>query len=91
MIFDFFQQAKRIHRGNDGFASIKTVKASEGLGDGVIETGISGQNIDQRQVVSFAHGIIIKVVSRRNFNAAGAKFCVHVVVSNDRNFPITQR
>ena len=55
------------------------------------DIAVKGQDVDHRQGVTFTHFIVVKVVRRSDFHAAGAFFHVGVFVANDRNTTVNQR
>ena len=55
------------------------------------DIAVKGQDVDHRQRVTFTHFIVVKVVRRSDFHAAGAFFHVGVFVANDRNTTVNQR
>ncbi len=62
----------------------------EHLGAGQ-DAGVLVEDVDQRQVVALADLIVVEVMSRGDFYAAGAKFEVDVVVGDDRDQAVHQR
>ena len=46
------------------------------------------EDVDHRQVVAFAHFIIVEVVGGRDLHAAGAELRVDIVVGNDGDVAI---
>ena len=40
--------------------------------------------------MAFAHIIVIKIMRRGDFDTAGTKFRIHIIVGNNRNFPVSQ-
>ncbi|RMQ40687.1 hypothetical protein ALQ05_101874 [Pseudomonas amygdali pv. mori] len=53
--------------------------------------GILVEDVQQRQVVAFADFIVVEVMRRGDFHAAGAEFRVAVVVRDDRDAAAYQR
>jgi len=55
------------------------------------DIAVEGQNVDHRQGVTTAHFIVVEVVRRGDFHAAGAFFHVGVFVAHNRNTAVYQR
>ena len=58
---------------------------------GFANVAIKGQNIDHRQRMATTDFIVVKVVRRGDFHAAGAFFHIGVFIANDWNTAIDQR
>src|SRR5690606_33230295 len=52
--------------------------------------GVLVEDVDQREVVTFAHFIVVEVVGRGDLHAAGAEFAVNVFVGDDGDQAVDQ-
>ena len=91
MILDLVQQAQGIQIRNNLPARRHAIQTLIRLGCGVVNGGFWGKDVDQRQIVASAHFVIVKVVCRGDFYAAGTEFTIHIVIGNYRNAPADQR
>ena len=97
MRFDFDQEALFLQIGNHLFARGKAVQACVFFRQGKAllrfafevehfgvcqHFGFQVEHINQARVVAFADFIVVEVVRRRDFHAAGAKIFFNVFVSN---------
>ena len=55
------------------------------------DVAVKGQDVDHRQGVTFPDFIVVKVVRRSDFHAAGAFFHIGVFIADDRNAAVNQR
>ena len=56
----------------------------------VVDVGVECEDVDGRQLMSLANGIVVEVVGGRDLDAAGTEFRVHIVVGNHRNLTAHQ-
>ena len=85
VVVNFNQRTVCFELCHNGFTRIKAVEPLIGFWRFVINFGIRGEDIDHRQAVTLTHVVIVKIVCRRNLNAAGTKLRVHIIISNDRD------
>ena len=85
IVFNLFQQPEFFEFGDNGFARIKAVHTAVGFRHLVIQGGIVVQDVVNRQVVSLTDVIVIEIMCRRYFYAAGTEFRIDVVVGDDGN------
>ena len=90
MRFDALQKTQCLKVTDDCAACFVAVQLPIGFRGGVTDGRVPGEDIDQWQVMSQTHFIIIEVVGRRNFYAAGPKFGVYIIISDNGNFPIAE-
>ena len=91
VVVDLLQQAGGFQVRDDVFAGLEAVHAAVGLRRLIVDVGLIGEDIDQRQVVALAHRVIVEIMRGRDLHAAGAEILVHVIVGDDRDFAIRQR
>ncbi len=53
--------------------------------------GMLIKDVDLRQVVALAHGIVVRIMSRRNLHKSSAEVLVDVPIGKNRNFAINDR
>ena len=90
MRHSFLQKALFFQIFQHRFAAIVTVHALVGSRAVFIDFGIQREDGDERQVMALAASIVVEVVRACNFHAAAAKFAVHKIVCNHRDFAVTQ-
>ncbi len=91
VVFDFVQQAERVHVRDDLLTRRKAFQTLIFFRCYLVDAGINGKNINQRQVVTLAHLIVVEIVCRGNFHTARAFFWVSVIVAHHRNQAPHQR
>ena len=57
----------------------------------VPDVGVLGHDVNHRQIVALAHGIVVEVVGRRDLHATGAFLRIGVMVGNDGDTAVHQR
>ena len=91
MRFYFFQQPGAVEVGDDFVARDPAVKAAIGGGDVVVQGGVRVHQVDDFHHVSLADGVVVKVVRRGDFDAAGAEVHFDVFVGDDGDDALGQR
>ena len=91
MRLGFFEVSRRFEVGGELFARGEAFHAAIGGRHIVIQVCVGGEDVDERQVVALADGVVVEVVRGGDFQAAGAEFAVHVVIGNDGDFPAGER
>jgi hypothetical protein len=91
VLVGLFQDAEGFEVGNDSLAGVEAVEAAVFLGGIVVDLRIQRQDGDHWQTVALANSVVVEVMCRRDFDAAGAEFEIDVAVGDDRNFAIGQR
>ena len=89
--FYFFQQPGAVEVGDDFVARDPAVKAAIGGGDVVVQGGVRVHQVDDFHHVSLADGVVVKVVRRGDFYAAGAEVHFDVFVGDDGDDALGQR
>ncbi len=79
------QQLLRLQVCEHALARLEAVEASVGWRRVVIELGFKRENVDLRQAVPLAHCIVVEIVRRSDFHAAGAEYRVHVFIGDHGN------
>ena len=69
MRLNLLKQAQRIKLLYDERTRVETIQSMKTLGRFLVNLCVGGQNIDLGQLVSFAHRVIVEVMSRRNLDA----------------------
>ena len=90
MIFDFDEQAGGLKIRDDRLTRIKAIHPTVFFWRQIVDARVIQQDVDHRQVVTLAHFIVIKVVSRCDFYTARSEFWINIVVGDDRDFTIDQ-
>ncbi len=88
---DLLQQVQGLEVFDDLLAGIETIQAAVFDGHFVIEARVFGQDVDHRQVVALADGVVVEVVGGRDLDAAAAEVWIDVVVGDDRDHTACQR
>ena len=88
---DRFQQSLGLEVGDDARARIEAVETLIRGRCRFVDAGIDGEDVDQRQVVPAADGMVVEVVRGGDLDAAGAECGVDVVVGDDRDQSAGQR
>ena len=90
VLFHLFQKAQFLQVGNDGFAGLVAIHSLI-LAAQLVDNALIIQNPNGLQIVPQTYLKVIGVVSRSHLYTAGAEFHVHILVSNNGNFPVHQR
>ena len=85
VIVNFNQYTVFFELRYNSFTRIKAVQPLIGFRGFVVNFGIRREDIDHRQAVTLTHVVIVEIMRRRNLNAAGTKFRIHIIISNDRD------
>ena len=89
--FYFFQQSGAIEVSNDFVARHPAVETAIGGGDVVVQGGIGVHQVDDFHGVPLADGVVVEVVRRGDFDAAGAEVHFDVFISDDGDNALGQR
>ena len=87
---DVVEQAVAIEPVDDSGTGLIAVHAGE-LAVAIHNVCRLIENVDLRQIVRLAHGIVIRVMCRRDFHEASAVVCIDVPVGEDRNLAVHDR
>ncbi len=90
VVFGLFQQPLRCKVVDHDLAGLETVQTKVFFRCRFVDAGIDGEDIDDGQMVALAHGVVIEIVGRGDFDAAGAEGGVHILVSNDGDAPLAE-
>ena len=85
VVVNFNQNAIGFELCNNCLTRIKAVQPLIGFRGFVVNFGIRGEDIDHRQAMTLTHVVIVEIMRWRNLNAAGTKFRIHIIISNDRD------
>ena len=88
---DLFDQTLCFQFGDDFLAGFEAIQSAIGRGHVVVQCCIRIEHIDQRKIVPLADLVVVEVVSRCDFHAAGTEGRIDVRVRNDRDLTIAQR
>jgi len=83
------QKPLRLQLGHGLFPGHEPVEPAVGLGHLVVQMGIEPEDADQRQPVALGHGVVVGIVRRCHFHAAGAEARIHGRIGDDGNAPAT--
>ena len=83
VVLDFFEQAQFLHVLDNLLTGLESIHAAVGFRRAVVDAGVVVENVDDFQVVALADLVVVEIVRRRDLDAAGTEFRVHVVVGND--------
>ncbi len=86
--FETFQ-ASELGRNLAVDALVQRAVEVEHLG-GRQHVGVLVEDVQQRQVVALAHFVVVEIVGRGDFHAAGAEFRVAIIVGDDRDAAANQ-
>ena len=81
----FDQQPGSVEVGQHDLARVVAVESTVFFRRFVVDLRFEREDRDQRQLVAHADRVVIEVVRRGDFHAAGAEFAVDVVVSDHRD------
>ena len=90
VFLDLHHQAQGLQVGHHLFAGRKAVQALVGGRCLVVDLGIEREHADHWQAVALAHGVVVGVMRRGDFDHAGAKGSVHIGVGNYRDASAAQ-
>ena len=76
---------------DDLLARVEAVHAAILLGRVVVDLRVEREDLDLRQLVALADGVVVEIVRGRDLHDARAEFAVDVIVGDDRNFAVAQR
>ena len=85
MVVNFNQYTVFFELRYNSFTRIKAVQPLIGFRGFVVNFGIRGEDIDHRQAMTLTHVVIVEIMRWRNLNAAGTKFRIHIIISNNRD------
>ena len=88
--FDFCQQALCIQISNHALTGFEAIHAAIGFRRVVTDFGIQRQDGNHFQLMALANGVIVEIMCRCDFHAAGTESFIHIGVSNHRNFTACQ-
>ena len=88
---DVLHQPQFFQIGDDPLAGLEPVQTAIGFGAVVVDFGVGGEDVEQRQLVALPHRVVIEIVGRSDLDAAGAEAGVHVLVGDDRDVSTGQR
>jgi len=88
---DVLHQSQFFQIGDHSFAGLEAIQAAIFVGAVVVDFGIGGEDIEQRQLVALADRVVVEIVRRRDLDAAGAEGRIDVFVGNDGNRAARQR
>ena len=90
VVLDLLQQAQRVQIVDHFLAGVEPVQAAVGLRRVVVQMRLDGKQVDLRQIVALAHFVVVEVMGRGDFHAAGTEVRVHVIVGDNRNIAVGQ-
>jgi len=88
---DILHQPQFFQIGDDPLAGLETIQPAIGFRAVVVDFGVGGEDVEQRQFVALADRIVVEIVRRRDLDAAGAEGRVDVFVGDDGNRAARQR
>src|SRR5690606_241847 len=88
---DFLEQAGVLHVADQLLAAVETVETTVGFRRVVVDGAVGRQDVDQRQLVALADLVVVEVVRRGDFHAAGTELRIDVAVGDDRDAAVTKR
>ena len=91
VFFHLLEQALGLNDFDGFLTSHEAIQTVQLGATRAVDVAVSGQHVDNLQVVLHAHLKVGAVMSRGNLQCAGTKVDFHVVISNNRNFGIAQR
>ena len=86
MLFNFFNQPQGLQVLLDLPARRVPVQAPVRLRPVVVDGGVRREDVEQRQLVSLSHLVVIEIMGRRDLDATAAEGRVHIVVGDHRQF-----
>ena len=86
-LVDVVEQTVLVEPVDDGLAALVAVHAGE-LTVAVHDDGVLVEDVDLRQVVGLAHGVVVGVVRGRDLHEARAEVLVDVVVGEDGDLAV---
>ena len=86
-VLDVIEQVVLLKPLDDGLAALVTVHAGK-LAVTLDDHRVLVEDVDLRQVVGLAHGVIVGVVGRRDLNEAGAKVGVDMPILKDGDLAV---
>ncbi len=89
--FDLLQQPQRFEFGNDLVACDEPVQPAVALRHFVVQRRVVGKHVVHRQPVTLPDVVVVEVMGRRDFHAAGAEGRIDIVVGDDRDPPPDDR
>ena len=90
-VFDLFQQALRFDVGNAQFAAFVTVQTGIAFAADRVHGAVAVHHIDERQIMTLAHLIVVGVVGGGDLHAAGTLFRIGVFVLDNGDLAVRQR
>ena len=85
------EQALGVEVGDHALPGGEAIEATVGLRRLIVDGGVFGEDVDQRQLVAGANFMVIEIVGRGDLHAAGAELHVDISVGDDGNLPADQR
>jgi len=82
---DTLEQAVGVELGHDALARLEAIEAAQVRRRIVVQARVGREDVDQRQPVTHADGVVVEVVRRSYLQAAGAEGGVDVAVGDDRD------
>ena len=84
----FHQQAGGVQVGKHGLACGVAIQAAILRRRVFVHRRIRSEDVDHRQRMALADGVVVEIVRRRDFHDAGAEFAIDVIVGDDRDLAI---
>ena len=85
------QQAQGLEVGEHGLARGVAVEAAVLFRRVAVDGGFGREDVDQRQLVALADGVVVEVVRGGDLHHAGAELAVDVVVGDDGDLAVAER
>src|SRR3546814_21158453 len=88
---DLVDETERVDVGDDLLARDIAIETAINLGRFIVDGCSRRENVDQWLLVALAERVVVEVMRRRDFHAAGAEFAIDVIVGDDRDLAVRQR
>jgi hypothetical protein len=91
MGLDLDERAQRLEIGDDALARGETLETAIGLGRGIRDPRVGGQDVDRRQAVPAADLEIVEIMRRRDLDGPRALRRIGIGIGDDGDAPADQR
>ena len=91
MRLNLFKQAQRIKLLYDECTRVVTIQSMKTLWRFIVNLCVGSQDVDLGQLVSFAHRVIVEIMSRRNLYTARTKLLINIFIGDNLYISINDR